>query len=98
MENPPKVLQDLSEPDASSMEEKNDLGAGSDVGCAALTETPALAPGESSLGAAEERFHVRSVNEALSCGHAHARGLGSGERGEGSWFITVGGVIRVTKA
>ena len=28
VENPPKVLQDLSEPDASSMEEKNDLGLG----------------------------------------------------------------------
>ena len=66
VENPPKVLQDLSEPDSSNQEEKNDLGAGSDVGCAALTETPALAPGESSLGAAEERFHVRSVNEALA--------------------------------
>ena len=65
VENPPKVLQDLSRPIHQTRKEKNDLGAGSDVGCAALAETPALAPGESSLGAAEDGS-VRSVNEALA--------------------------------
>jgi len=58
----PAVLRDLGEPDSS---EKSDLGAGSDVGCAAVGGV-SLLPGEGALGSAEERFHVRSVNEALA--------------------------------
>ena len=72
VENPPKVLQDLATRRVINGGEER-LRAGSDVGCAALTETPAW-PRESSLGAAE-RF-VRSVNEALAVVR-HARGLGS---------------------